>query len=519
MPEFLCAFDMGTTSVKAGVFAPDGQVLGMTCREYGVLYPGPQWIEQSIDEMWLAQGAAFRELIEGFSIRPEDIAAVGVSSQRATFVPLDRDWKPLTRFIGWQDKRSLAQCDEMQRLVGADRYYQIAGLPIEPTAAVSKILWLKEHAPEVFERTRVFAATQNVHLQQLGVEAAPCDYASAAYLGLLNVDRLEWSQTLLDQLGIPSDKLPALAPSGQLVGQVSPAAAQVTGLAPGTPVVTAGGDLQCAGLGMGIAQPGLVSVGIGTGGGVLTYLDQPLRHPGRGLNCLPHAVPGAWEFEGICLASGATYKWYRDILGTSEKTAASSLNMDPYEVLNADAALAEPASGEVLVLPSLAGSGAPNWYPQASGAILGLTLSVDKKGLTRALLEGICLEIRWMLDAAQKLGIPMDEVRIWGGGAKSDLWNQIAADVYGIPAALTAVTEGGLVGAAICAGVGVGIFKSAQEGARSMVRVERRFEPNPKLRARYDELFDLTQTVYQALREAAVFERLARLRGSRGVTV
>jgi xylulokinase len=265
---------------------------------------------------------------------------------------------------------------------------------------------------------------------------------------------------------------------------------------------------------MGVAEPGYVSVGIGTGGGVLTYLDQPLRHPDRALNCLPHAVPGAWEIEGICLASGATYKWYRDVLGTYEKIAAGGLNMDPYEILNAEASLAAPGSSGLLVMPALAGSGAPNWYPKARGVILGLTLATDKKALTRAILEGVCLEIRWMLEATQKLGVPIKEMRIWGGAAKSSLWNQIAADVYGVPVAQTAVSEAGLVGAAICAGVGVGMFENAREGARRMVRVERCFEPNPLLRAHYDELFDLYQTVYRALREAGVFERLADLAGN-----
>lgn len=511
MPEYLCAFDLGTTNVKAGVFTPNGRIIGTSSREYSVFYTGPQWVEQSVEQMWMAECEACRELLDHFNIHPGDIAAVGVSSQRATFVPLDKDGKPLTRFIGWQDKRSILQCDRIERLIGAERYYQIAGLPIEPTAAVSKILWFKEQAPEIFERTHVFASTQNVHLSQLGVDQAPCDLSSAAYLGLLDVDRLEWSCDLLEKLEIPIEKLPTLAPSGKCVGQVSPGAAQATGLVVGTPIVTAGGDLQCAGLGMGVSEPGFVSVGIGTGGGVLTYLDRPLRHPERALNCLPHTVPGAWEIEGICLASGATYKWYRDVLGMYEKTAASGLNMDSYEILNAEASLARPGSDGLLVMPALAGSGAPNWYPKASGVILGLTLSTDKKALTRAVLEGICLEIRWMLEATQKLGTPIEEVRIWGGAAKSLLWNQIAADVYGVPAAQTAVPEAGLVGAAICAGVGAGIFKNAREGAHNMVRVERRLEPNPVLRARYDELFDLYQTTYRALRGAGVFERLADL--------
>ncbi len=511
MPDYLYAFDVGTTGVKAGVLTPDGQLIGTSYREYTVQYPGPQWVEQSIDAMWKAQCEASRELIGRFNIDPRDIAAIGISSQRATFVPLDKNEIPLTKFIGWQDKRSIAQCDQITRIVGAEHYYEIAGLPIEPTAAVSKILWLKEHAPKIFEQTQTFASTQNVHLRQLGVRNAPCDLPNAAYLGLLDVDNLAWSVELLDLLGIPIEKMPALVSSSQLVGEVSAQAAEQLGLAAGTPLVTAGGDLQCAGLGMGVAEPGYVSVGIGTGGGVLIYSEKPLRHPDMALNCLPHTIPGTWEMEGICLASGAAYKWYRDVLGQLEKEAAAGMDMDAYDFLNAEAARAEPGSGGIIVMPSLAGAGAPNWYPKARGIILGLTLTTDKKALTRAMLEGICLEIRWMLESAQRLGTKIEEVRIWGGAAKSNLWNQIAADVYGVPAAKTTIPEAGLVGAAICAGVGVGIYKNAQEGAHSIVRIERRYEPNLLLRDRYDEMFAIYKSVYRALFNEKVFERLAAL--------
>ena len=164
-------------------------------------------------------------------------------------------------------------------------------------------------------------------------------------------------------------------------------------------------------------------------------------------------------------------------------------------------------------MPSRAGAGAPNWYPNARGTVLGLTLATDKKTLTRAVLEGICLEIRWMLEAAQRLGTDIEEVRIWGGAAKSDLWNQIAADVYGVPAAVTAVPEAGLVGAAICAGVGVGIFSDAPQGAASMVRVGRRFEPDPNLSPRYEEKFQIYKAAYRALLDAGIYERIASLEG------
>jgi xylulokinase len=508
MSDIICSFDLGTTGVKAGILTPNGRLLATAYREYSVSSPGPQWVEQSVDEMWQAQCQASQEVLAKAGIEPEDIAAIGISCQRATFVPLDKDEKPLTRFIGWQDKRSIEQCGKMKALVGDETYYRIAGLPIEPTAAVSKILWLKENEPAIFDKTHVLASTQNVHLHQLGVEHAPCDLPDAAYIGLLDVDRLQWSKELLDALGIPGEKMPALVPSGVKVGEVSRAAAELTGLAAGTPIVTAGGDLQCAGLGVGVAMPGYVSVGIGTGGGVLICVEKPLRHPEIALNCLPHTVDCSWEMEGIALASGAAYKWFRDVLGMQEKQVAQGLDIDPYDILNLEASQAPAGSNGLLIMPSLVGAGAPNWYPKARGVIMGLTLSTDKKSMIRAMLEGICIEIRWILESAERLGTKIEEVRIWGGAAKSAFWNQISADVYGVPAAKPAVSDAGLVGAAICAGIGAGIFADARQGAEAMVRVVERYEPDLAVTQRYQELFEIYKQAYQALAGAGIFERI-----------
>ena len=511
MPEYLCAFDAGTTGVKAGILTPDGRVLGTAYREYAVIYPRPQWVEQSVDEMWHAQCEASQELLDKTAIDPEDIAAIGISCQRATVVPLDSDEKPLTNFIGWQDKRSIEQCEMMKRVIGEERYYEIAGLPIEPTASVSKIVWLKENAPDVFEKTAKFASTQNVHLHQLGAEKPPCDLPDASYTGLLDVDNFDWSEELLELLGIPREKMPDVVPSGTTVGRVSKKAAESTGLAEGTPLVAAGGDLQCSALGVGVAQPGRVSVGIGTGAGVLVYLVRPLRHPDRALGCLAHAVQGAWEMEGICLASGAAYKWFRDTFGHVEKEAATRLGIDAYDILNAEAARAPAGSSGVIVMPSFVGAGAPYWYPKARGVVLGLTLVTDKKTLARAMMEGICLEIRCMLESMEKIGTEINEVRIWGGASKSRLWNQIAADIYGVPAVRTEVSDAGLVGAAICAGVGVRLFKNAQEGAQSMVRISERYEPDLKLHPKYDEIFSIYKDAFAALVNAGTFEKIAAL--------
>lgn len=511
MGKYLAAYDLGTNGVKAALFTPDGCQIAYAYQEYGVIYPNPSWVEQSIERMWIAQCEVTQQIIFESGCSNHDIAAVAISSQRATFAPVDRSGTPLANFIGWQDARSIEQCELIKEKIGSQRYYEIAGLPISPTAAISKIIWIKENNPGLFERTATFGTTQSVHLHQLGIEDPPSDLADAGYIGLLDVDQLNWSSELLDILGIPIEKMPRLENSGVCVGEVSVQAAAATGLAAGTPIVTAGGDLQCGGTGLGIVKPGTVSVGIGSGGGILVYLERPLRHPKTGLNCQPHVIKGGWEMEGICLASGASFKWYRDVLSQMEKASADQQGIDAYDLLTEAAAQSTPGAGGLLFMPALAGSGAPNWYPQARGVLLGLTLATNKNDINRAILEGICLEIRAMIEAARQLGIQIDELRTWGGGAKSPLWNQISANIYGVPMVKTTIREAGLAGAAICAGVGIGLYRDVVEGAENFVHIEKRYEPDLKLRSRYDEMFDLYQSIYTTLKDSRAFERLSAL--------
>lgn len=504
MPEYLFVFDIGTTGVKAAILTTGGELVGSEYLEYGVLQPQTGWVEQSVHALWQSQCLVSQKLVLNTGIALNKILAVAVSSQRATFVPIDRDEEPLMNYIGWQDQRGIRQTEKIKELIGEQRYYQISGLMVDTTAAVSKILWLKEHQPEIYHKTRYFASTQNVHLRQLGIRDAPCDLPNAAYLGLLDVDRLDWNQELLDALEIRSEKLPRLVPSGRLVGELSKEGAQSLGLLPGIPVVTAGGDLQVAGVGLGITKAGRASVGIGTGGGILTYLDSPVRHSGMGLNCLPHAAAGAWEMEGICLASGASYKWLRDTVFNKGRRS----NDEIYDEMGNAASLVPPGAGGILVMPSLAGSGAPNWYPYSKGVILGISLDTDKGALARGFLEGICLEIRWMLEAITSSNIQLDELHIWGGGARSKIWNQIAVDIYGLPAIRMEVDDAGLVGAAICAGVGIGLFKDVQEGAAAMVHPLERYDPNPELHEFYTSRFELFKQTFNALKESGIYKNL-----------
>ena len=278
----------------------------------------------------------------------------------------------------------------------------LPGCPLLQLRRVSKILWIKENNPELFERTATFATTQCIHLRQLGVENAPTDMADGGYTGLMDVNALDWSAELLDALGIPLEKMPRLVDSGVLIGEVSRQAAQETGLAPGTPLVTAGGDLQVAGAGLGIVKKGTISVGIGSGGGILIYLDEPLRHPDMGLTASPMWCREAGKWKASAWHRAPASSGTGMCSGKWKKTWPVRMEWMLMICYPRVPARSPPGANGLLFMPALAGSGAPCWLPHMRGALLGVTLATSKNDINRAVMEGICLEIRAMIEAVRQ---------------------------------------------------------------------------------------------------------------------
>lgn len=509
--RYLCGIDIGTTGVKVMIFDLQGNPISSAYREYGCTFPYPGWVEQDGEFLWQETCQATREAIAKSGVSPKDIAAVGLSTQRCTLVPVDKNGDALRPSISWQDRRTVKECDFIRSAVGEERYYQVTGLPIDPTWSVSKIMWIRDNQPEIYERAHKFVLDQERILHKLGAETFPEDWSNGSLQGLMDIESFQWSDELITKLGIDRDKLPELVPSAKMVGRVSKKAAELSGFAEGMPIVTGGGDQQCAGIGAGVIKPGFVEVTIGTAGVTLAFLDKPLRDPTRRLPCSAHAYPGKWECEGLQLAAGSAYKWYRNALAILEVKVANQVGVDPYNIINEQASALPPGSNGVICLPYFAGSGAPNWDPFARGTLLGLTLAHERAAIARAIMEGVSLETREILEAMEALGLELKEVRLTGGATKSPLWNQIQADIYGKPCAKLAVDEATTLGAAILGGVGAGVFNSLEEAVGEMVRVVETREPNPEAHRRYNELYAIYKDAYQALAAAKVYERLAKL--------
>ena len=415
------------------------------------------------------------------------------------------DGEPLTNLIVWMDGRGLAQVDRLNAIIGAAEYYETSGHPIVPITGVSKILWLQQEAPQLWDRIEFIGAPQTQFLRWLGCDRALVDVSSGSYLFPNDIREREWSAAIADALSFPLEKLPALVPSTEIVGELGKKAAVEMGLPTGIPIVAGGGDGQCAAAGSGIIEPGYVMVNIGTATGVQVYLAEPKFDVRRTLNCAAHVIPGAWEMEGHTQASGTVFRWFRDEFAATEVQQAEESSQDAYDLL-ADQASEIPAGAEGLIFfPTFNGSTAPIIDPYARGALLGMNLSHTRSHIIRAMLEGISFEIRWMLDTMKEADVSVDVVRLAGGGSKNDTWNAIHADIFNRPVSVIKNPEAALVGAAMCATVALGAYPNFQDAAQSFVEVGETIEPQSKNQAVYQKSYDRYVDLFKLLSQEQAF--------------
>ncbi|MEM3562293.1 MAG: xylulokinase [Candidatus Jordarchaeaceae archaeon] len=506
--RLIAAVDVGTIGCRTIIFDENGVEISRDYEEYPSIFPRPAWVEQNALDWWRAVCTTSKRAIEKAGIAPEDIVGISVTNQRETTVPVDEDGNPLRNAIVWQDRRTVKQCDEIKRIVGVDEVYRISGLTVDPYFSAPKILWIKENEPKIFNSTYKFMLVHDFIEMKLSNRFVT-DWSNASRTLLFDVEKFRWSDKICDALEIPPEKLNESHASGEKIGEVTAKAARETGFAEGTPVITGGGDQQCGALGVGVIKPGRIKATMGTGTFLLAYTEKPKRDPKKRVLFSCHADPGKWVVEASMFTTGSVYRWFRDQLGHPEKNVAEILGKDPYDILCSVAEQAPPGSGGIILLPHFVGAGAPYWDPDARGVIVGLALGHTRAHLIRAIMEGACFEVRKNIEVMKELGLEFEEVRITGGATRSPLWNQIQADIYNIPVARGKVEEATSLGAAILAGVGVGIYRSVSDAAESMVQIGERKEPSEKNREIYDKLYKVHKDVYMALKDKNIYARLS----------
>jgi xylulokinase len=498
MPFYILAHDLGTTGDKATLFSAEGKLVASAFAEYETLYPAAGWAEQRPDDYWRAFCASTKTIVGKTGVNPGDIAAVSFSGQMMAALPVDREGNALRNSIIWADLRSTKQAAEVGGRIGPDRVYAITGHRLSASYSATKIMWIREHEPEVYKKAfKFFHAKDFVACRLSGSFCT--DYSDASGMNLLDIRALDWSEEMLGASGIAREKLPDLCESIQRVGKVSKEAAAESGLLAGTPVVKGGGDGASATCGAGVVGGSGAYIYLGTSTWMALATPAPIIDPAKRTFTFCHFVKGLYMPAGTMQAGGGSFKWFKDRLCGEESAEARKSGADVYDILTAKAEKTPPGSEGVLFLPYIMGERAPLWNPSARGCFIGLAVTHGKGHMLRAVLEGVAYNMKIIENAFSEQGVDCGLVRMIGGGAKSPFWRRIFADVMEKPTArLNFIEEATSVGAAIAGGVGAGLFPSIQE-ARRFVKVEETSEPDPNNFPAYRKGFGLFKKSYEQL--------------------
>ena len=496
MEMYVLGIDVGTGGTRAIIMGSNGRIAASATEEHEP-FASPQigWAEQRPDDWWRAAGIAIRKALAQGNLRGEQISCVGFSGQMHGAVMLDGSGEVVRPALIWCDVRTEKQCKELNERIGSQRLIQLTCNPALPNFTLTKFLWVRENEPENWKRVRsVMLPKDYVRFKLTGERAI--DVADASGTLLLDVARRQWSAEVLQAAEIDKSLLPALYESADVCGKVSALGAEATGLAAGTPVVAGAGDQAAGAVGMGIVTPGAVSATIGTSGVVFAATDRPALDPRGRLHTFCHAVPGRWHVMGVTQAAGLSLRWFRDQFAGGSREPGR----DPYEQLTAEAATVLPGADGLLWAPYLMGERTPHLDPDARGVLAGLTASHTRAHVVRAILEGVAFSLKDTFTIFEEMKVPVKSIRLGGGGARSPLWRQIQADVYGHEVEIVEAEEGAAYGAAILAGVGAKIWPTVDAACASVVRVVDRVRPNPENAAVMSANYAAYRRIYPAMK-------------------
>ncbi|PNH78929.1 FGGY-family carbohydrate kinase [Arthrobacter sp. AFG20] len=515
--KYVIGIDVGTTGCRTVIFDLKGNEIGTGYRENPLRYPQPGWVECSPQALIDNCLESTQEAIHKSGIDAREIASVSFTMMRSSFVMRDAEGGFVRDIIMWQDLRNAEMLPWMEEQLAEhdmtpDDLYDITGFPLGQVWPSSKIYWVKKHYPEQYERTAVIHSIHALVMNAYGAEGYIDNTDDAGWWQIVNADTFEYDAKLAKIFGVDVEKYSTSVPSGSHVGKVSKEVAEKTGLAEGTPLVVGSGDQQCAAIGLGNISEGMASIVLGTAGVIVAQSSKPVRDPNRKAHVIGSALH-KWEIEGHASAAASSFKWIRQTFGQMEMSAQELTGIDGYDLLTRQAAKSPAGSKGLIFVPWLAGAACPHYDSDARGAFVGMTFGHSKCDIVRAAMEGVCYEMRAMIEALGKVGLPPFEVfRVSGGAARSPLWNQMSADIYGKPVEIVRAPEATALGAAMIGAVGVGLFQNVEEAVGEMVHVTERWEPIEENVRIYNEMYAIFDETYRCLAQN-VYPALAKAQG------
>ena len=491
--------DIGTTGNKAVLFDVEKeQIISSMYFEYSTFYPKSGWAEQNPQDWWNAFKETTKQILKISKIKPDDVSAISFSGQMMGCMPVDKQGKPLTSSIIWMDQRSIKESELIKQKIGEEKFYKITGNRNSPTYPIAKILWVKNNMPQIYEKAYKFLQSKDFIVCKLTGQFLT-DFSDASLTGMFDVNRRQWSHFLLETLNIDSEKLPDIYPSTHVAGEISGEVAKELNLNKGIPVVVGGGDGACATAGAGVIEVRETYNYIGASSWVATCTETPFFDPDMRTFNMWHLDKNKLLIIGTMQAAGASYRWLRDEICKLEKICAENTSGNVYNILDSKAAKVPPGSEKLVFLPYLMGERAPWWNPYARGVFFGLSLSHGRDHLIRSVLEGVTFNLKIIVDILEELVGKIEDIRVIGGGARSRLWRQILADIFGknilVPRFLEEATA---VGAAIAGGIGVKIFRDFNVVHKIVCTVEKHV-PNNETHKKYELLYEFFKKLYLTL--------------------
>lgn len=510
MTNYILAHDSGTGGNKAVIYDEQGNTIDSVFEEYEAIHPKTNWAEQRVQDWWDVFRSTTRQVMEKSGINPKDIAAIGISGQQCACAPMTKDGELLSETsMIWYDSRSADQAKRYLENYGETEWYRATGGGLRPdTYSGPKIAWIKENQPEIYEKADVFIGTKD-YLKYRMTGTITAEYAEATGTGVMDIHKWAYSEELARACGIDIRKLPPLHRSIDVIGKVTKEAADELLLTEGIPVVSGSGDVSATGAGSGSVAEGRIYNYIGTSSWIAVSSEKPMLEDEIRPYIFNHCVPGQYVSNVSIYCAGNAYRWYRDTIAETEKEKATEMGIDPYDLIGDMAEEIKPGADGLLFFPSMMGGSTVTRNPNTAGAFVGLRIGHTRATLARAVLEGISFDLKMVLNLFEKMVGNFSDLRLTGGGSKGKLWRQILANIYNKNILVPSVTqETAALGAALCAGVGVGLWDSFLK-VDEISTIQSETPPQLDQVEKYAELAELYQETAMLLNDT--FTRLAEI--------